>query len=95
MNAHEKGTANAHALAHINGGLHALRRALAARVPFDFGWSFNFSAGDVHAVYAWTGDSGARMQKEIRAQNVRTLLLRWQAIDWAAERREARENLAA
>lgn len=95
MNTSETHVTIPRSLAHINSGLSELRRALSARVPSDFGWCFNLSESEVHLAYWWTGDDLAGLPKEVRAQNVRDLLVCWQAIDWTAERREASENVAA
>lgn len=83
---------NQHALAQINAGLHALRCALTARMPSDFFVTFNVSPDDVHAVYWWAGDIGARYQQEVRASDAGSLLIAWQAIDWPHERRLAKEE---
>jgi hypothetical protein len=78
-----------HTLAHINGGLHALRRALAARIPDDFDWTFQDDGASLRVSYVWTGAGDCEFQEEVEADSARALLIKWQAINWGTERRKA------
>lgn len=73
----------------INAGLHALRRAIKARVPEDFNVTFCDSMGEFQLAYVWTGDGKFEYQETVTASTVAELLVKWQAVNWDTERRAA------
>ncbi len=74
--------------------IQALRSELHDRAPADFEVWFMDSLTEVTAGWIWTGDSRNVLQKELRAPTICALLVKWQAVDWNSERREARQELA-
>lgn len=73
-------------LANINGGLHALRCALLARMPSDFECWFCDNGREVLAGFEWLENGYGN---EVHASDVGKLLQEWQGIDWQAARMAA------
>jgi hypothetical protein len=73
--------------------IQALRSELHDRAPKDFDVWFSAGRTEVAVDWIWRKAPGARTQKELRARNVKALLIMWRAIDWKAERVAARQEV--
>lgn len=73
---------HAHGLFHVNAGLHALRRAISARVPEDFNVTFVDNVDEVEIAYVWTGADRLEYQETVMASTFTELLVKWQHINW-------------
>ena len=78
---------------HINVAARDLASAFGDSIPADFEWWVTLGRSEMAAGWGWTGDAGRSYQREVRADSPDKLLALLLAVDWRAERREARNNL--
>ena len=77
-------------LGKIQDGLRALRNALRARAPQEFDVWFTFAETEVQA--GWSDRERPEIQDYLSAPTVAELLVKWQAVQWWAELRRAKED---
>jgi hypothetical protein len=76
---------------HINIAARDLSRAFGDSIPSDFEWWLTLGHAEIAAGWAWKNDPDRGHQREVRADSPEKLLALWLAVDWRAERREAKD----